>query len=111
MGAPAWGSTGRKSLPGTWDHISESSLKWDPEDSHCYRWAQSDVVGCSSYRNLKKMLMAASWYRAQTVLEGNSCGRKAAAGEEGGICWCSGSDAGQGSSCKTLVPGTEVHKC
>lgn len=58
------------------------------------------------------MLMAASCCsRVQTVVEGNSCGKKVAAGEEGGICWCSGSDAGRGSSHKSLGPGTEVHKC
>lgn len=58
------------------------------------------------------MLMAASCCsRAQTVVEGNSCGRKAAVGEEGGICWCSGSDAGGGSSQKSFGPGTGVREC
>lgn len=94
VGEPAWGSAGRKSLFDTWVRISESPLKKDPENSHCYRWAQSGGVGCSSYRNLKSVLMAGSRCSgAQNVVVGNSCGKKAAAGEEGGICRCSESDA------------------
>ena len=93
-GGPAWGSRGKKSLSGTWDHISESSLKCEPEDSHCYRWAPSGAEGCSSYRSPKSTLMTGSrCSKAQTVVVGSSCGRKAAAGEQGGIWWSSASDA------------------
>lgn len=91
MGEPVWGSRVRKSLLCTWVHIFENSLKGGPEeDSGCHRWALSGGVGCNSCRSLKSIGMAGSCYnRAQNVLVESSFDMKAAADEEGGICWCS----------------------
>ena len=113
MGEPAWGSEGRKSLFGTWVHISESSPKWDAENSHCYRWAQSGGVGYNSYRSPENILTAGSYCcsRARNVVVGSSCGKKAAAGEEGGTCWCSESDSVQESSHKSPGSGTGAPRC
>lgn len=84
-----------KSLPCTWVHIFENNLKGGPEeDSGYHRWALSGGVGCNSCRSLKNIGMVGSCCnRAQNALVESSFDKQAAADEEGGIDWCSETDA------------------